>query len=525
MNASVAPSPLSVTSTRPAVHPRTTAGASAASKAARFHSRSGFVLSNRATSLPSASSTSRQTSRRRLRVAASLASGKGQLEAVRTASSDRVVNFADTMRSYQLKDLSDSEIKELLQRPRIDFTSIFDAVRPIVEAVQERGDAAVLEYTERFDRSAPSPLVELVADMPDPELPADVKEAFDVAFDNIYKFHLAQKPQEDLEVETMPGVRCRRVLRPIGGVGLYVPGGTAVLPSTALMLSVPAKIAGCSTIVLATPPRTDGSINPEVLYVAKKAGVTHILKAGGAQAVAAMSYGTESCPKVDKILGPGNQYVTAAKMLLQNSEAMISIDMPAGPSEVLVMADEEANPVHIAADLLSQAEHGPDSQVVLVVTPGVNTDAISAEVERQCEALPRNDVARKALSHSYIVVAEDIDKACDFSNQYAPEHLIVNTANCNDLLPKLTDAGSIFLGRYTPESVGDYASGTNHVLPTYGYAKMYGGVSLDTFVKKITVQELSYEGLQNLGPSVAKMAAVEGLEAHRRAVTLRLDIP
>ena len=366
-----------------------------------------------------------------------------------------------------------------------------------------------------------------------------------------------------------------QVRRPINAVGVYVPGGTAVLPSSALMLTVPAAIAGCGTIVLATPPRADGSISPEVVYCARKAGATHVLKAGGAQAVAALGWGTEACPKVDKIFGPGNQFVTAAKMLLQNSEAMVAIDMPAGPSEarirppalcrfclkgfqmrcarppalpitpaiqprtpeqtlatgriggtrtqVLVIADEGAPLAHVAADLLSQAEHGPDSQVVLVAMPGVDVDALGAEVARQAASLPRADTAAAALAHSYAVTVSGRDAAVAFSNAYAPEHLIVNTADAEEWLPALDNAGSVFLGRWTPESVGDYASGTNHVLPTYGYARMYSGVNLDAFCKKMTVQNLTRAGLDALGPAVAKMAEVEGLEAHRRAVTLRMD--
>jgi histidinol dehydrogenase len=276
--------------------------------------------------------------------------------------------------------------------------------------------------------------------------------------------------------------------------------------------------------VLATPPRPDGTITPEVLYCAKKAGVTHVLKAGGAQAVAAMAWGTQSTPKVDKIFGPGNQYVTAAKMLLQNSEAMVAIDMPAGPSEVLVIADRDAPLSHVAIDLLSQAEHGPDSQAILIALPGVDVEGLKKEVEYQCSLLPRAEVTKKALSHSRIISVRDVQEAVRISNLYAPEHLIVNIEDAESILDSLDNAGSVFLGRWTPESVGDYASGTNHVLPTYGYARMYSGVSLDAFTKKMTVQRLTKEGLERLGPSVAKMAEVEGLDAHRRAVTLRLGM-
>ncbi|XP_078442253.1 histidinol dehydrogenase isoform X2 [Wolffia australiana] len=430
------------------------------------------------------------------------------------------------MRSYRLSELGNAEINDLKARPRIDFSSIFSVVNPIVEDVRHRGDAAVMDYTARFDKVVVDKIVERVADLPDPELDPAVKEAFDVAYDNIYAFHAAQKTPEQT-IENMKGVKCKRVARCISSVGLYVPGGTAVLPSTALMLAVPAQIAGCKTVVLATPPGQNGSICKEVLYCAKKAGVTHILKAGGAQAISAMAWGTSSCPKVEKIFGPGNQYVTAAKMILQNSEAMVSIDMPAGPSEVLVIADKHANPVHIAADLLSQAEHGPDSQVVLVIAgDGTDVNAIEEEIERQRKSLPRGELALKALGHSFIVFAKDMFEAIAFSNLYAPEHLIINVKDADQWEQHVDNAGSVFMGEWTPESVGDYASGTNHVLPTYGYARMYGGVALDSFVKYMTVQSLTADGLRQLGPHVAKMAEVEGLEAHRRAVTLRLrDIP
>ncbi|KAB1995225.1 hypothetical protein ES319_D13G147300v1 [Gossypium barbadense] len=427
------------------------------------------------------------------------------------------------MKSYKLSELSHVEVESLKARPRIDFSSIFSVIQPIVDDVRSRGDAAVRVYTEKFDKVKLEKIVENVSELPYPELDPTIKEAFDVAYDNIYAFHLAQKSVEK-SVENMKGVRCKRVARSIGSVGLYVPGGTAVLPSTALMLSVPAQIAGCKTVVLATPPGQDGNICKEVLYCAKKAGVTHILKAGGAQAISAMAWGTESCPKVEKIFGPGNQYVTAAKMILQNSEAMISIDMPAGPSEVLVIADKLASPVHIAADLLSQAEHGPDSQVVLVIAgEGVDLKAIEEEISKQCNSLPRGDFASKALSHSFTVFARDMVEAISFSNLYAPEHLIINVKDAEKWEGFVENAGSVFLGQWTPESVGDYASGTNHVLPTYGYARMYGGVSLDSFLKYMTVQSLTEEGLRNLGPYVATMAEVEGLDAHKRAVTLRLQ--
>ncbi|KAF9673160.1 hypothetical protein SADUNF_Sadunf11G0119700 [Salix dunnii] len=428
------------------------------------------------------------------------------------------------MKSYRLSELSNAEVESLKARPRIDFSSIFGTV--IADSNEVRPMELFIcscSYTAKFDKVKLDKIVENVFELPDPELEAAVREAFDVAYDNIYAFHLAQRSAEK-SIENMKGVRCKRVARSIGSVGLYVPGGTAVLPSTALMLAIPAQIAGCKTVVLATPPSQDGSICKEVLYCAKKAGVTHILKAGGAQAISAMAWGTDSCPKVEKIFGPGNQYVTAAKMILQNSEAMISIDMPAGPSEVLVIADRYASPVHIAADLLSQAEHGPDSQVVLVVAgDGVDMKTIEDEISKQCQCLPRGEYASKALSHSFTVFARDMVEALSFSNLYAPEHLIINVKDAEKWESFIENAGSVFLGPWTPESVGDYASGTNHVLPTYGYARMYGGVSLDSFQKYMTVQSLTEEGLRMLGPYVATMAEVEGLDAHKRAVTLRLQ--
>lgn len=330
--------------------------------------------------------------------------------------------------------------------------------------------------------------------------------------------------REPIKVATMKGIECRRVSRPIERVGIYVPGGTAVLPSTALMLGVPAQIAGCREVVLATPPRADGSICPEVLYAAKKCGVTKILKAGGAQAVAAMAYGTASCPKVDKICGPGNQFVTAAKMMLQNSgDAMVAIDMPAGPSEQLCIADRSSNPRFVVSDLLSQAEHGVDSQVVCVALHGFDEDRFRTELAEQVEALTRKDIVKVALSKSIYIRVNSVAEALAFTNAYAPEHLVIPVDDPEAFVDGIISAGSIFLGHYTPESVGDYASGTNHSLPTFGYARMYGGVSIDTFVKYITVQRLTEQGLQAVGPHVEVMADVEGLSAHRNAVTVRLD--
>ncbi|MEQ8524921.1 histidinol dehydrogenase [Gracilimonas sp.] len=424
------------------------------------------------------------------------------------------------MKTYTHSDLSKERIQSLTRRPKIDFTSIFQTVQPILDAVEKEGDQALKKYTKQFDGVnlddvCFNPMEQQIT------ISKTVKDAIDTAFDNIFRFHKAQIPFP-VEVETMPGVRCMKVARPIERVGFYVPGGTAVLPSTAMMLTIPAMIAGCTTKVLATPPRKDGSVAPEIIYIAQKAGVDIILKAGGAQAVAAMAMGTKSVPKVDKIFGPGNQYVTAAKMILQNSEAQISIDMPAGPSEVLVIADGQANPAYVAADLLSQAEHGTDSQVVLVAVSGFDIDTLEQELAAQLNELPRKEIAEKALDNSFILEVEGLKEAFDFSNQYAPEHLIVNIENAEDQVDKVINAGSVFLGQLTPESVGDYASGTNHTLPTYGYARMYSGVNLAAFQKSVTMQALSEEGLRNLGPTVEKLAELEKLQAHKNAVSIRL---
>ena len=425
-----------------------------------------------------------------------------------------------TFTHYQESELTKEQRIELLKRPKIDFGTIFSQVQPILDSVQSQGDAAVAQWNTQFDGQSAQPLVV------DPQqleisLPDEVQQAIDLAFRNIEAFHRAQI-SETIRMQTMPGVECQKMMRPIAAVGLYVPGGTAVLPSTAMMLAIPAMIAGCQTRVMASPPDASGALAPEIMYIAKKAGITHLLKAGGAQAIAAMAFGTESVPKVDKLFGPGNQYVTAAKMLAQQSEAQVSIDMPAGPSEVLVIADEEARPDFVAADLLSQAEHGADSQVVLIYTPGFSFEQLLIELQTQLNQLPRKDLAAQALENSFALACDSMSSALDFSNAYAPEHLIVNVAEAEEYLDQIEHAGSVFLGAYTPESVGDYASGTNHTLPTYGYARMYSGVHLASFQKSMTVQQLSQEGLQAIGPAVEILAQREGLEAHKNAVSIRL---
>lgn len=424
------------------------------------------------------------------------------------------------MKTYQYNKLSSEQKKELLKRPKLDFTSIFGMVTPILEAVENRGDAAVRELTKKFDGVESDSVTINPAEI-EVDLPKEIKAAIDVAFENIFNFHRAQMSPK-LEIETMPGVTCRKIMRPIEKVGIYVPGGTAILPSTAMMLAIPALIAGCSEVVLASPPNKAGSVAPEIIYIAQKAKVNTILLAGGAQAVAAMAFGTETVPKVDKIFGPGNQFVTAAKMILQNSDAQVAIDMPAGPSEVLLIADEAANPAFVAADLLSQAEHGADSQVVLVATSEFDLNGLNTELENQLNALPRKEFATKALDHSFTLVVDSLEEAFDFSNSYAPEHLIVNVENAESWEAHITNAGSVFFGAYTPESVGDYASGTNHTLPTYGYARMYSGVNLAAFQKSITMQTLTEEGIKNIGPTVEILAELEGLQAHKNAVSLRL---
>ncbi|KAJ2848516.1 trifunctional histidinol dehydrogenase, partial [Coemansia erecta] len=427
------------------------------------------------------------------------------------------------MRVYKDDELDVEEREALLQRPIIDSEEIMKRVRPIVEAVRANGDAGVLELTAKFDRVKMEHVV-MRAPFNVPELPENVRCAIDQAYANVHAFHSAQLGG-DTCVETMPGVKCSRFSRAIERVGLYVPGGTAVLPSSALMLGVPAQVAGCREIVIATPPRADGSIVPEVLYVAHKVGATAIVMAGGAQAIAAMAYGTETVPKVDKICGPGNQYVTAAKMLAQNdTAAMVAIDMPAGPSEVLVVADATSNPAYVASDLLSQAEHGPDSQVVLLAVDMADEQlaAVEAQVHEQASRLPRVEIVRQSIPKSFCLGVKSMADAMAFSNAYGPEHLILQNDRASDYVKDVVNAGSVFVGQYSPESCGDYASGTNHTLPTYGFSKMYSGVNTGTFLKHITSQELTREGLANIGQTVMTLAEVEELEAHRNAVAIRL---
>ena len=410
---------------------------------------------------------------------------------------------------------------ELLKRPVMNTEHLFDTVRDIIRAVRAEGDKAVLRYEEQFDKVQLETLEVTPQEFDEAEtlVSQELKDAISLAARNIEAFHAAQR-FEPIEVETQPGVTCWQKSVPIERVGLYVPGGTAPLFSTVLMLAVPARIAGCREIVLCTPPARSGKVHPAVLVAARVAGVRRVFKAGGVQAIAAMAYGTESVPKVYKIFGPGNQYVTAAKQLVSLRD--VAIDMPAGPSEVEVLADAKANPVFVAADLLSQAEHGVDSQAILVTTSKELQLAVQKEVERQLELLPRKDIASRSLESSKLIVVRDMDEALDMTNDYAPEHLIIETEDYAALAGRVTHAGSVFLGSLTPESAGDYASGTNHTLPTNGYAKAYSGVCLDSFVRKMTFQEIRPEGLRRIGPAIELMAANESLDGHKNAVTVRL---
>ncbi len=414
-----------------------------------------------------------------------------------------------------------SKWAELLKRPVMNTEHLFDTVRDIIRTVRAEGDKAVLRYEEQFDKVQLETLEVTPQEFDEAEtlVSQELKDAISLAARNIEAFHAAQR-FEPIEVETQPGVTCWQKSVPIERVGLYVPGGTAPLFSTVLMLAVPARIAGCREIVLCTPPARSGKVHPAVLVAARVAGVRRVFKAGGVQAIAAMAYGTESVPKVYKIFGPGNQYVTAAKQLVSLRD--VAIDMPAGPSEVEVLADAKANPVFVAADLLSQAEHGVDSQAILVTTSKELQLAVQKEVERQLELLPRKDIASRSLESSKLIVVCDMDEALDMTNDYAPEHLIIETEDYAALAGRVTHAGSVFLGSLTPESAGDYASGTNHTLPTNGYAKAYSGVCLDSFVRKMTFQEIRPEGLRRIGPAIELMAANESLDGHKNAVTVRL---
>ena len=415
-----------------------------------------------------------------------------------------------------------SEWAEMLRRPVLNVETLFENVGTILKEVRTNGDKAVIEYEERFDKVKLESLAVSEAEIKEAEkeVPIELKVAILLAQRNIYTFHKKQK-FEGKKVETMEGVTCWQKAVGIEKVGLYIPGGTAPLFSTVLMLAVPAKIAGCKEIVLCTPPNKEGKINPAILYAAQVAGVSKIFKAGGVQAIGAMAYGTESVPKVYKIFGPGNQYVMAAKQQVAMHD--VAIDMPAGPSEVEVIADETANPAFVAADLLSQAEHGVDSQVVLITTSEKLLDEVEYEVQHQLSRLPRWQIAEKSLANSKLILVKDMDEVIELTNEYAPEHLIIETKNYMELAERVVNAGSVFLGSYTPDSAGDYASGTNHTLPTNGYAKAYSGVSLDSFIRKITFQEISREGIQNIGPAIEVMAAHEQLDAHKNAVTVRLN--
>ena len=414
-----------------------------------------------------------------------------------------------------------SQWAELLKRPSLNVESLFDTVRTILDRVKTEGDRAVLAYEEQFDNVKLSALAVTGEEMREAEtlISEELKNAIRLAKQNIETFHAAQRFTSK-RVETQPGVTCWQKAVPIERVGLYIPGGTAPLFSTVLMLAVPAKIAGCDKIVLCTPPGRDGKVHPAVLFAAQVAGVDCIFKAGGVQAIGAMAYGTESIPRVYKIFGPGNQYVTAAKQLVSLRD--VAIDMPAGPSEVEVLADETANPVFVAADLLSQAEHGVDSQAILVTTSPTLCQAVQQEVERQLALLPRKEIAARSLANSKLIVARDMEEAIELTNAYAPEHLIIQTADYARVAERVTNAGSVFLGPYATESAGDYASGTNHTLPTNGYARAYSGVSLDSFIRKITFQEITREGLHRIGPAIETMAANEQLDAHKNAVTVRM---
>ena len=428
------------------------------------------------------------------------------------------------MRILSWSSLSVDERRQALRRPvQQDEAAIHERVREIVSDVRARGDSALLEFTRRFDGVALSSIEVSTAEFAAAETALDTeqRQAIDRAIANVRRFHEAQLGAP-LRVETTPGVVCERQFRPIDAVGLYVPAGVAPLPSAAIMLAVPARIAGCPTRIICTPPRRDGTADPAVLTIANLCGVRRVFKLGGAQAIAAMAYGTQTVPKVDKVFGPGNSWVTAAKLQVANDPEGAALDLPAGPSEVLVIADGTARADFVAADLLAQAEHSADAQVLFVTVSSALAEATATELETQMQRLGRADTLRKSIEHARLLVVDSIDTALEVSNAYAPEHLILQVANARDWLPKVRNAGSVFLGAWTPETMGDYCSGTNHVLPTHGFARAYSGLSLHDFVKRMTVQELTADGLRGLGPTAITLAALEGLDAHANAVRIRL---
>jgi histidinol dehydrogenase len=435
------------------------------------------------------------------------------------------LNLSETqpsgMKTVNWTGLSDTQQTQLLTRPAMaDSAALGNTVADIIRAVRRQGDSALIELTKRFDKLEGDDFTKNATDIEQAtaRLGSDIKNAIKTAYEQVVKFHKAQI-QDVIRVETMPGVVCEMHTQAIESVGLYIPGGSAPLPSTVIMTGAPAQIAGCSRVVLCTPP----PIADEILYAASLCGVHEIYTVGGAQAIAALAYGTETIAAVDKIFGPGNAFVTEAKRQVSNDFSGAAIDMPAGPSEVLVIADKDADPAFIAADLLSQAEHGHDSQSILVTPCATIAAQTAIELEKQLAVLERKEIAQKAIANSVSIVCEDISEAIEISNRYAPEHLIVQTEDPRALQPSLRNAGSIFLGAWTPESVGDYASGTNHVLPTYGYTKTYSSLGLADFVKRYTVQELTADGLRRLAPTVICLADAEGLTAHKRAVTIRME--
>src|SRR5574344_629063 len=420
-----------------------------------------------------------------------------------------------------IKYPSKDEWQSIAERPHMNVSQLNNTVKNVLDKVREGGDASVIAYENLFDHVDLNTLAVTPEEMKEAEnlISSELKDALILAHDNIAKFHESQK-FDGKKIETKPGITCWQKSVPIEKVGLYIPGGTAPLFSTVLMLATPAKIAGCKEVILCTPPNKEGKVNPAILVAAHVAGVNKIFKAGGVQAIGAMAYGTESIPKVYKIFGPGNQYVMAAKQQVSLSE--VAIDMPAGPSEVAVVADETANPVFVAADLLSQAEHGIDSQVILITTSEQMAQKVSDEVDRQLALLPRRDIAEKSLQYSKLIIVKNVDEAVEMTNEYAPEHLILAVHDYMSFAERVINAGSVFLGNYSCESAGDYASGTNHTLPTSGYAKAYSGVNLDSFCRKITFQELSAEGVRSIGHAVELMAAAENLDAHKNAMTVRI---